>query len=218
MEAYAIYDFNATADDELSFRQGQPIIVLQTERDANWYNAQLNGDVGFVPKNYIHMKKAPWYYGKISRAKAEEFLVNQPSNGAFLIRDSETIIEAGSYSLSVKFESEVQHFKILKDAYYQFYIWMKKFPSLNKLVEHHRSKSVSRVEDIFLQDMVQGGVESKSTNARKVTALFDFVPDEEGELGFKKGEEIELVDCTHAEWWKGQLNGQVGYFPKNYVR
>ena len=144
MEATAEYDFQATADDELSFSQGQAINILQTERDANWYNAALNGQVGFVPKNYIKMKKANWYYGKISRAKAEELLADQPYNGAFLIRDSETIMEPGSYSLSVKFEGQVQHFKILKDNDYKFYIWMTKFDSLNKLVEHHKKTSISR--------------------------------------------------------------------------
>ena len=218
MEGTAIYDFNATAEDELSFRKNQELNILQTERDANWYNAELNGRVGFVPKNYIKLEKAPWYYGKISRAKAEELLADQACNGAFLIRDSETIIEPGSYSLSVKFEGQVQHFKILKDGQYEFYIWMKKFKSLNELVEHHRKTSISRVGKVVLKDMVP--VEDQMAPPRSVhrcVAMFDFCPDDQGELGFRKGDEIELLDCSHADWWKGQLNGQVGYFPKAYV-
>ena len=216
MEATAEFDFQATAEDELSFVQGQQIKILQTERDANWYNAVLYRQVGFVPKNYIKMSKVSWYYGKISRAKAEELLADQPYNGAFLIRDSETIMEPGSYSLSVKFEGQVQHFKILKDCDFKFYIWMTKFESLNKLVDHHRDTSISRVCKIMLRDMVP--TEAPRKQQQTVFAMFDFQPDEQGELGFRKGEEIELLDCTHAEWWKGQLNGQIGYFPKNYVR
>lgn len=100
MEAIAKYDFKATADDELSFKRGDILKVLNEECDQNWYKAELNGKDGFIPKNYIEMKPHPWFFGKIPRAKAEEMLSKQRHDGAFLIRESESA--PGDFSLSVK--------------------------------------------------------------------------------------------------------------------
>jgi hypothetical protein len=46
MEAVAKHDFNATADDELSFRKSQILKVLNKEDDMNWYRAELDGQEG----------------------------------------------------------------------------------------------------------------------------------------------------------------------------
>lgn len=62
MEAIAKYDFKATADDELSFKRGDILKVLNEECDQNWYKAELNGKDGFIPKNYIEMKPHPWFF------------------------------------------------------------------------------------------------------------------------------------------------------------
>jgi hypothetical protein len=43
MEAVAKHDFNATADDELSFRKQQVLKILNMEDDMNWYRAELDG-------------------------------------------------------------------------------------------------------------------------------------------------------------------------------
>ena len=60
MEAVAKHDFNHTADDELSFRKGQILKVLNKEDDMNWYRAELDGQEG--KKEYlltlIHMTMA----------------------------------------------------------------------------------------------------------------------------------------------------------------
>jgi growth factor receptor-binding protein 2 len=48
MEAIAKHDFNATADDELSFRKHQILKVLNKEDDMNWYRAELDGQEGMI--------------------------------------------------------------------------------------------------------------------------------------------------------------------------
>ena len=48
MEAIAKHDFNATADDELSFRKHQVLKVLNKEDDMNWYRAELDGQEGLL--------------------------------------------------------------------------------------------------------------------------------------------------------------------------
>ena len=89
MEAIAKHDFNATADDELSFRKHQILKVLNKEDDMNWFRAELDGREGLIPSNYIEMKPHLWYYGRITRAGAEKLLMNK-HEGAFVVRVSES--------------------------------------------------------------------------------------------------------------------------------
>lgn len=48
-------------------------------------------------------------------------------------------------------------------------------------------------------------------------ALYDFTPTEQGELGFQKGDIIRVIESVYRDWWKGELRGEMGIFPVNYV-
>ena len=50
-----------------------------------------------------------------------------------------------------------------------------------------------------------------------VKALFDFAPQEEGELEFKRGDIIQVVEKDDPNWWRGKLANKEGMFPSNYV-
>jgi len=206
MEATAKHDFNATAEDELSFRRSDVLKVLNMEDDINWYRAEADGREGLIPSNYIEMKKHDWYYGRITRADAEKLLSNK-HEGAFLIRVSES--SPGDFSLSVKCGDGVQHFKVLRDTSGKFFLWVVKFNSLNELVEYHRSASVSRSQDIKLKDM--------QPEEFLVQAMYDFTPQEPGELEFRRGNIITVIDRTDDNWWEGEIATRRGYFPATYV-
>jgi len=51
----------------------------------------------------------------------------------------------------------------------------------------------------------------------RVRALFDFLPSEPGELEFKKGDVIAVLESVYKDWWRGSLKGKTGIFPLNYV-
>ncbi|KND01406.1 uncharacterized protein SPPG_03216 [Spizellomyces punctatus DAOM BR117] len=50
-------------------------------------------------------------------------------------------------------------------------------------------------------------------------ALYDFAGERSGDLGFKKGDIIVIVQKTQSQndWWTGKCNGKEGAFPANYV-
>lgn len=207
MEAEAKYLFVASQEDELSFEKGSVVNVLDKDSDKNWYKAEQGDREGWIPNTYIAMKSHSWYHGKITRRQAEEALLQIQYEGAFLIRESES--SPGEFSLSVRCGDNVQHFKIFKDNDRKYYLWIRRFPSLNQLVEYHKTNSVSKTQHILLNEV--------NFRDEMVQALFPFTAQDDDEISFNAGDWITVLDKSNAEWWKGQLHGCVGSFPRNYV-
>ena len=132
MEGVAQFTYNGTAQDELSFSQGNVLKIISFTEDRNWFKAELNNQTGFVPKNYVKMKPNLWYMGNMTRVDAERFLMrpNEPgspttlADGSFIVRDSEST--PNSFAISVRFGQQVQHYKILRNNEGN-YRWFGKF-------------------------------------------------------------------------------------------
>ncbi|CCG82045.1 Class E vacuolar protein-sorting machinery protein hse-1 [Taphrina deformans PYCC 5710] len=51
----------------------------------------------------------------------------------------------------------------------------------------------------------------------RVRALYDFSASEAGELSFRRGDVIQVIESAYKDWWRGSLHGSIGIFPTNYV-
>ncbi|KAG0353817.1 ESCRT-0 subunit protein hse1 [Gamsiella multidivaricata] len=52
----------------------------------------------------------------------------------------------------------------------------------------------------------------------RAQALFDFAGEDEGDLPFKVGDIINVIEFLNADWWRGILKKDVGIFPTAYVQ
>ncbi|XP_070600503.1 tyrosine-protein kinase HCK isoform X2 [Erythrolamprus reginae] len=149
--AVALYDYDAIHREDLSFRKGDHLKIL--EKSGEWWRAKAlsTGQVGVIPSNYVarinSLEMEEWFLTGISRKDAERHLL-APGNfiGSFMIRDSET--SQGSYSLSVRdFDSQskmdvVKHYKIRTLDNGGFYISTRShFKTLQELVSHYKRKA-----------------------------------------------------------------------------
>ncbi|XP_021777270.1 GRB2-related adapter protein 2 isoform X5 [Papio anubis] len=114
-----------------------------------WFKAELGSQEGYVPKNFIDIQFPEWFHEGLSRHQAENLLMGKEV-GFFIIRASQS--SPGDFSISVRHEDDVQHFKVMRDNKGNYFLWTEKFPSLNKLVDYYRTNSISRQKQIFLRD------------------------------------------------------------------
>ena len=61
---------------------------------------------------------------------------------------------------------------------------------------------------------------SAATGQELCTALYDYTAQAAGDLSFKTGDKIVIIDRTAGQngWWTGSHNGATGVFPSNYVQ
>ncbi|KAM9703868.1 tyrosine-protein kinase Blk [Menidia menidia] len=142
----AQHDFKATTNNDLSFKKGDKLKVLQ--EDGEWWLAKslITGNEGLIPSNFVaradSLEVEKWFFKDLSRKETERLLLapgNKP--GTFLVRESET--SKGSFSLSVRDNDReqgdvVKHYKIRCLDKGGFYISPSNpFPSLQELVKYY---------------------------------------------------------------------------------
>ncbi|XP_054616486.1 GRB2-related adapter protein 2a [Dunckerocampus dactyliophorus] len=147
MEATGKYDFTASMSGELSFKKDDVVKILSTHGD--WLKAEMDAHEGFVPKNYIDIQTPSWFQENATRSSAEQ-LLSTKDVGHFVIRGCQS--SPGNFSISVKHESDVQHFKVIRDHRGHYFLWSEKFTSLNKLVDFYKTMSISKTTQIYLID------------------------------------------------------------------
>ncbi|XP_052256074.1 tyrosine-protein kinase SRK3-like isoform X3 [Dreissena polymorpha] len=154
---HALYDYNARTEDDLSFKKGDILILLdQTEENEDWWYAQHTDPKynnqqmeGYVPRNYVALEDTlesqDWFFGKVTRKEAERnLLVKENPVGVFLIRESETC--PGSYVLSIHDHDQtkqapdcVKHYKMRNMDDGGVYIAARRpFRNIMELVEHYK--------------------------------------------------------------------------------
>lgn len=80
------------------------------------------------------------------------------------------------------------------------------------------TQSQEQSQQTQLEESGQTTVTGKTAaTVSRVKAIYDLQSEDPGELSFRRGDVITVLESVYKDWWKGSLKGQVGIFPLNYV-
>uniref|UniRef100_M3YAC9 Tyrosine-protein kinase n=1 Tax=Mustela putorius furo TaxID=9669 RepID=M3YAC9_MUSPF len=140
-----LYDFTARCSAELSVSRGDRLCALREDGDYI-FARRLSGPPGTGLVPITHLARAtpetpsdpPWYFSSMSRARAQQLLLSPASApGAFLVRPSES--SRGDYSLSVRAQAKVHHYRISTAAGGLYLQKGRLFPSLEELLAYYKA-------------------------------------------------------------------------------
>lgn len=151
----AMFDFEAIQEGDLSFKQGDRMLVT-VENDKDWWEAVnvASGEMGAIPRNYVTPdnddKESQTWWFDIDRHEAETLLM-LPGNprGTYLVRPSRDgkseVLSVKNFDSSSASEIDIKHYRIRRvqnDPSSSVYIVKtRKFPTIGKLIENHHRKA-----------------------------------------------------------------------------
>ncbi|XP_061553641.1 guanine nucleotide exchange factor VAV2 isoform X2 [Phycodurus eques] len=237
----------------LSFQTGDYIELLKGDPDTAWWEGRLiqTQKNGFFPsscvKPYLDPKPFqslssrqssrdadyygyPWFAGNMERQQADNLLKSH-SSGTYLIR--ERTAEAERFAISIKFNDEVKHIKVIEKDSWIHITEAKKFESLLELVEYYQSHSLKesfKLLDTTLRypykakerSLTRTSTRSPVFTPRVVStavARYNFAARDMRELSLREGDVVKIYSKIGGDqgWWKGEANGRIGWFPSTYV-
>ncbi|NXD02448.1 VAV2 factor, partial [Certhia familiaris] len=172
----------------------------------------------------------PKFAGNMERHQTDNLLKSHVS-GTYLIRERPA--EAERFAISIKFNEEVKHIKVVEKDNWIHITEAKKFESLLELVEYYQSHSLKesfKQLDTTLKYPYKSRERSTSRTFTRspvftprvigtAVARYNFAARDMRELSLREGDVVKIYSRIGGDqgWWKGETNGRVGWFPSTYV-
>ncbi|XP_023602627.1 proto-oncogene vav [Myotis lucifugus] len=166
------------------------------------------------------------YAGPMERAGAESILTNR-SDGTFLVR--QRVKDAAEFAISIKYNVEVKHIKIMTAEGLYRITEKKAFRGLAELVEFYQQNSLKdcfKSLDTTLQfpfkEPERRAISKPTAGSTKyfgtAKVRYDFCARDRSELNLKEGDIVKILNKKGQQgWWRGEIYGRIGWFPSNYV-
>ncbi|KAG9429821.1 intersectin-1 isoform X8 [Apis mellifera carnica] len=195
----ALYPYVSTETGDLTFNQGE--VILVTKKEGDWWTGIIGDRNGIFPANYVEKCDVPDQRGR----KPEIVQVIAPyeaTSSEQLDLQKGQLIMIRKKTDSGWWEGELQARGKKRQIGWFPASYVKPLTSSS-----NRSTPVSH------------GYQDSPTdpNIERVMALYPYQAQNEDELSFEKGDVITVLAKDEAAWWKGELNGMSGVFPSNYV-
>ncbi|XP_069799625.1 guanine nucleotide exchange factor VAV2 [Dendropsophus ebraccatus] len=224
----------------LTFQTGEVIELLRGDPDSQWWEGRLllTRKSGYFPSSSVKpcpvqpvkptdYSRYPWFAGNVERPQADNLLKSHLS-GTYLIRERAN--EAERFAISIKFNDEVKHIKVVEKDSWIHITEAKKFESLLELVEYYQTHSLKESFKQLDTPLKYPYKLQKSRSAPRspvftprpvgtAVARYNFAARDMRELSLREGDVVKIYSRIGGDqgWWKGETNGKIGWFPSTYV-
>ncbi|XP_041649408.1 intersectin-2b isoform X2 [Cheilinus undulatus] len=193
-EFVALYTYESPEPGDLTFREGDMILV--SKREGEWWNGSIGDRSGVFPSNYVKPKETDT--SSLSAKKKPEIAqVIRPHSST---TPEQLNLENGQLILILSKNASGW--------------WLGELQARGK----KRQKGWFPASNV----KILGSNSGKSTPAPQtvcqVIAIYDYTAANGDEMSFSKGQLINVLDKNDPDWWKGEINGTTGLFPTNYVK
>ncbi|KAM4888309.1 intersectin-1 isoform 4-T4 [Thomomys bottae] len=224
LQAQALYPWRAKKDNHLNFNKNDVITVL--EQQDMWWFGEVQGQKGWFPKSYVKLISGPIRKSTSIESGSSESpasLKRVASPAAKLAVPGEEIAQViASYTATGPEQ--------LTLAPGQLILIRKKNPGgwwEGELQARGKKRQIGWFPANYVKLLSPGTSKITPTELPKSAALptvgqvigmYDYTAQNDDELAFSKGQIINVLNKEDPDWWKGEVNGQVGLFPSNYVK
>uniref|UniRef100_A0A452VGE5 Vav guanine nucleotide exchange factor 2 n=1 Tax=Ursus maritimus TaxID=29073 RepID=A0A452VGE5_URSMA len=227
----------------LTFQTGDVIELLRGDPETQWWEGRLvqTRKSGYFPSSSVKpCPGAPMltsglvpparFAGNMERQQTDNLLKSHAS-GTYLIR--ERTAEAERFAISIKFNDEVKHIKVVEKDSWVHITEAKKFESLLELVEYYQCHSLKesfKQLDTTLKYPYKSRERAASRASSRspvftprvigtAVARYNFAARDMRELSLREGDVVKIYSRIGGDqgWWKGEANGRIGWFPSTYV-
>uniref|UniRef100_A0A8C8SE41 Intersectin-1 n=1 Tax=Pelusios castaneus TaxID=367368 RepID=A0A8C8SE41_9SAUR len=203
-EYVAMYTYESSEQGDLTFQQGDMILV--TKKDGDWWTGTLGDKSGVFPSNYVRLKDSedskPWGTAHRGGGEIAQVIASYTATGP-----EQLTLAPG-----------------------QLILIRKKNPGgwwEGELQARGKKRQIGWFPANYVKLLSPGTSKTTPTEPPKSTVLpsvcqvigmYDYTAQNDDELAFNKGQIINVLNKDDPDWWKGEVNGQVGLFPSNYVK
>ncbi|XP_049320055.1 intersectin-2b [Astyanax mexicanus] len=196
-EYVALYTYESPEPGDLTFREGDTILV--TQREGDWWRGSIGDCCGIFPSNYVKPKETD----------TSSLKPDLPGKKPEVAQVTTAYTASGTEQLNL--------------SPGQLILILSKNPSgwwLGELQVRGKKRQKGWFPSSHIKQL--GSNSGKTTPAAmpvcQVIAMYDYASAKEDELSFSKSQLINVLDKNDPDWWKGEVNGVTGLFPTNYVK
>ncbi|XP_034056150.1 LOW QUALITY PROTEIN: intersectin-1-like [Gymnodraco acuticeps] len=210
-EYVAMYTYESSEQGDLSFQQGE--VVMVTRKEGDWWTGLVGGKIGVFPSNYVKPRDSalePLGPGGKTGSLGKKPEIAQVIAPYSATGAEQLTLAPGQLILIRKknpggwWEGELQARGKKRQIGW--------FPAnYVKLLSPSTSKTTPT-------EPTPPKLTPASTAVCQVIGMYDYVAQNDDELAFLKSQVITVLNKDDCDWWKGELNGREGLFPSNYVK
>lgn len=214
-ELYVIakYDYQSQGPQELSIKKSERLLLLDDSRHW-WRVLNQNNVTGFVPSNYVKREKQSLFDSIKRGIRGNNKPKKSPLTVPHLTQDPLCDLSLNSApNNDQSFPSKRAHGDKMDNS------------NGNKKVQSHSDILVKELGPNFncsfgnanTQNNLINPLESGEIVHSIGLAKYNYKSQQHDELSLSKGDQISVIEKSDDGWWRGNLNGKIGWFPSNYV-